>query len=230
MRWQHPERGLLSPGEFIEVAEEVGLITQIDEWVLQEACRQGCEWLRTGAFDADLDDQRQPVGQGVRAGNAGPARGRHPAARPATRPAGLRLEITEGAAIKDAARARVVLAELRALGVRISLDDFGTGYSSLSYLQSLPLDTLKIDRSFVAGIGTDKDKGEIVKLIVGLALHARSRDRGRGHRDGGAGRVPARARLPVRAGLLLRQAGGRGRRRRQPAGQSSVRRPAAAAV
>ena len=82
---------------------------------------------------------------------------------------GLRLEITESAAIKDAARARVVLAELRALGVRISLDDFGTGYSSLSYLQSLPLDTLKIDRSFVAGIGTDEDKGEIVQLIVGLA-------------------------------------------------------------
>jgi EAL domain-containing protein (putative c-di-GMP-specific phosphodiesterase class I) len=82
----------------------------------------------------------------------------------------LRLEITEGAAIKDAARARAVLGELRAFGVRISLDDFGTGYSSLSYLQSLPLDTLKIDRSFVSGIGTDEDKGEIIELIVGLAL------------------------------------------------------------
>ena len=169
VRWQHPERGLLGPGEFLEVAEEVGLIAQIDEWVLKESCLQAREWLRTGTFtlqstvSVNLSAKAfaqetlvQHVEQILR--ETGYAA------------SGLRLEITESAAIKDATRARAVLAKLRALGVRISLDDFGTGYSSLSYLQSLPLDTLKIDRSFVAGIGTDEDKGEIIKLIVGLAL------------------------------------------------------------
>jgi EAL domain-containing protein (putative c-di-GMP-specific phosphodiesterase class I) len=146
----------------------VGLITRIDEWVLQTACRQVRAWLDAGvvtpAFTVSVNLSAKAFAQEVlvqRVSGMLQATG-CPAAS-------LRLEITEGAAIKDAARARVVLAQLRALGVRISLDDFGTGYSSLSYLQSLPLDVLKIDRSFVAGIGTDKDKGEIVKLIVGLA-------------------------------------------------------------
>ncbi len=169
VRWQHPERGLLGPGEFLEVAEEVGLIAQIDEWVLKEACLQAREWLRVGTFTAHTSVS---VNLSARA-FAQETLVKHVEAilRDTGCPASsLRLEITESAAIKDAARARVVLANLRNLGVRISLDDFGTGYSSLSYLQSLPLDTLKIDRSFVAGIGTDEDKGEIIKLIVGLAL------------------------------------------------------------
>ncbi len=168
VRWQHPERGMVSPGEFFDVAEEVGLITQIDEWVLQAACRQVRAWLDAGvvtpAFTVSVNLSAKAFAQEAlvqRVSDMLQATG-----CPAT---SLRLEITEGAAIKDAARARVVLAQLRQIGVRISLDDFGTGYSSLSYLQSLPLDVLKIDRSFVAGIGTDKDKGEIVKLIVGLA-------------------------------------------------------------
>jgi predicted signal transduction protein with EAL and GGDEF domain len=168
VRWQHPERGLIAPGEFFEVAEEVGLITQIDEWVLRQSCRQGVEWRRDGLFTASST---------ISVNLSAKAFARESLVQHVTDilketgypAAGLRLEITEGAAIKDAARARVVLAALRARGVRISLDDFGTGYSSLSYLQSLPLDTLKVDRSFVAGIGSDKDKGEIVKLIVGLA-------------------------------------------------------------
>ncbi len=168
VRWQHHERGLVSPGEFFDVAEEVGLITQIDEWVLRESCRQGQEWLAAGvvppAFTISVNLSAKAFAQEALVQRV------EDILRVTGYPAsGLRLEITEGAAIKDAARARVVLAQLRALGVRISLDDFGTGYSSLSYLQSLPLDVLKIDRSFVAGIGTDKDKGEIVKLIIGLA-------------------------------------------------------------
>ncbi|MGE4222345.1 MAG: putative bifunctional diguanylate cyclase/phosphodiesterase [Vicinamibacterales bacterium] len=172
VRWQHPERGLLGPGEFLEIAEEVGLIAQIDEWVLKEACLQAREWLRVGTFTPQTTVS---VNLSARA-FAQETLVKHvedilrDTGCPAT---SLRLEITESAAIKDAARARAVLASLRTLGVRISLDDFGTGYSSLSYLQSLPLDTLKIDRSFVAGIGTDEDKGEIVKLIVGLALTLR---------------------------------------------------------
>ncbi|MEP7116861.1 MAG: EAL domain-containing protein [Acidobacteriota bacterium] len=168
VRWQHPERGLLSPGDFFDVAEEVGLITQIDDFVLKESCRQMQAWLHAGVVPSTTTVSVNLSAKAF----AQEALVQHVAGiLHATNcpPAALRLEITEGAAIKDAVRARVVLAQLRALGVRISLDDFGTGYSSLSYLQSLPLDTLKIDRSFVAGIGTDKDKGEIVKLIVGLA-------------------------------------------------------------
>jgi len=169
VRWQHPERGLLGPGEFLEVAEEVGLIAQIDEWVLKEACLQAREWLRVGTFTpqttVSVNLSAKAFAQETLVKHV------EEILRDTGCPASsLRLEITESAAIKDAARARAVLARLRALGVRISLDDFGTGYSSLSYLQSLPLDTLKIDRSFVAGIGTDEDKGEIIKLIVGLAL------------------------------------------------------------
>jgi len=168
VRWLHPEDGFVPPGEFLEVAEEVGLITQIDEWVLFEACRQAVEWRRVGTFSTQstvsVNLSAKAFAQGTLVQKVVDIL--HVTGYAAS---GLRLEITEGAAIKDAARARVVLAELRKIGVRISLDDFGTGYSSLSYLQSLPLDTLKIDRSFVAGIGTDKDKGEIVKLIVGLA-------------------------------------------------------------
>jgi predicted signal transduction protein with EAL and GGDEF domain len=168
VRWRHPERGLVSPGEFFDVAEEVGLITQIDELVLRESCRQVGAWRRAGAvpdtFSVSVNLSAKAFAQeslvqhviGILRDTA------YAASR-------LRLEITEGAAIKDPARARTVLTQLRELGVRISLDDFGTGYSSLSYLQALPLDTLKIDRSFVAGVGTDEDKGEIVKLIVGLA-------------------------------------------------------------
>ena len=168
VRWQHAERGLVSPGEFFDVAEEVGLITQIDEWVLEESCRQGRAWLSSGvvspAFTISVNLSAKAFAQEALVQRVADVL--HATGCPAS---SLRLEITEGAAIKDAARARVVLAQLRELGVRISLDDFGTGYSSLSYLQSLPLDVLKIDRSFVAGIGTDKDKGEIVKLILGLA-------------------------------------------------------------
>lgn len=168
VRWQHPERGLIFPGDFFEVADEVGLITQIDDFVLREACRQTGEWRRAGLVPPEFtisvnlsakafaqESLVQHVLTVVRE-----------LAFPTT---SLKLEITEGAAIKEPARARVVLAQLRKQGVRISLDDFGTGYSSLSYLQALPLDTLKIDRSFVSGINSDEDKREIVKLIVGLA-------------------------------------------------------------
>jgi predicted signal transduction protein with EAL and GGDEF domain len=168
VRWQHPEHGLVPPSEFLEVAEELGLIAQIDEWVMVEACRQAVAWRAhgllgpNGSVSVNLSARAfaqealvQRVATVLRETNC-----------PAS---ALRLEVTEGVAIKDAARARVVLAELRRQGVRISLDDFGTGYSSLSYLKALPLDVLKVDRSFVTGIGSDTDKGEIVTLIAGLA-------------------------------------------------------------
>jgi predicted signal transduction protein with EAL and GGDEF domain len=168
VRWQHPEHGLVPPGEFLHVADELGLLAQIDEWVLAEACRQARAWRDAGAF---APEATVSVNLSARAFTQDGLAARVAAVlRETGCPASaLRLEITESAAIKDAARARAALADLRRIGVRISLDDFGTGYSSLSYLQSLPLDVLKIDRSFVSGIGSDADKGEIVRLIVGLA-------------------------------------------------------------
>ena len=168
VRWQHPEHGLVPPSEFLEVAEELGIITQIDEWVLVEACKQAVAWRGSGLLGPGGSVS---VNLSARA-FAQDALVQHVASvlRATRCPASaLRLEITEGVAIKDAARARIVLAELRKQGVRISLDDFGTGYSSLSYLKALPLDVLKVDRSFVTGIGSDTDKGEIVTLIAGLA-------------------------------------------------------------
>ncbi|MFN7979687.1 MAG: EAL domain-containing protein, partial [Vicinamibacterales bacterium] len=168
VRWQHPEHGMVPPQEFLGVAEEIGIIAQIDEYVLVAACRQARAWLQDGLLPAAGSisvnlSARAFAQESLAKRVAGILR---EAGCPAS---ALRLEITEGVAIKDAARARMVLADLRRLGVRISLDDFGTGYSSLSYLQSLPLDVLKVDRSFVTGIGSDADKGEIVKLIAGLA-------------------------------------------------------------
>jgi EAL domain-containing protein (putative c-di-GMP-specific phosphodiesterase class I) len=167
-RWQHPERGLLAPGAFLGVAEELGVIASIDQWALGEACRQGQRWHRAHPGRPPLtvsvnvsakafgsDSLVQTVSD-VLAATGFPARA-------------LRLEITESVAVSDADRVRSVLKELRAMGVRVSLDDFGTGYCSLSYLQQFPVDTLKIDRSFVARIGEDEGPGEIVRLIVGLA-------------------------------------------------------------
>jgi diguanylate cyclase (GGDEF)-like protein len=168
VRWQHPERGLLEPGAFLQVAEELGVIASIDQWALAEACRQGELWRRADPDDDLLtvsvnlsakafgSDSLVPLVTDVLRASGFPA-------------AGLRLEITEGVAMADADRVRSVLKQLRDLGVRVSLDDFGTGYCSLSYLQQFPVDTLKIDRSFVARIGDDEGQGEIIRLIVGLA-------------------------------------------------------------
>lgn len=169
VRWQHPERGLVAPGVFLPVAEEIGLITQIDEWMLGEACRQGREWHQArseaGAPTLSVNLSAKSLGSPDLVARV---------ARVLTEtgmPAGaLRLEVTESVAVADATRVRTMLQDLRTLGVRVSLDDFGTGYCSLSYLQQFPVDTLKIDRSFVARIkGQDPGEGEIVRLIVSLA-------------------------------------------------------------
>jgi diguanylate cyclase (GGDEF)-like protein len=168
VRWQHPERGLLSPVDFLAVADEVGLTPQIDEWVLREACRQGKEWsdAHTDAKPPMLSVNLSPkcfaqatlvqqIADTLSTSGFSPAR--------------LRLEITESTAIRDPERAKVVLAELRRMGVRVSIDDFGTGYSSLSYLQMFPVDVLKIDRSFVERLAPNTSESEIIQLILGLA-------------------------------------------------------------
>jgi predicted signal transduction protein with EAL and GGDEF domain/archaellum component FlaG (FlaF/FlaG flagellin family) len=168
IRWQHPTRGLLGPGAFLEVAEDIGVIAQIDEWVLPEACRQAEAWRRTRA---DGDRLTVSVNLSSKAfGNASLVSVVDGALRQTGLPAGsLRLEVTETAAIADTTQVRGVLAGLRELGVRVSLDDFGTGYCSLSYLQQFQVDTLKIDRSFVSRIGQGDDHAEIIRMIVSLA-------------------------------------------------------------
>ncbi|MCC7033740.1 MAG: EAL domain-containing protein [Acidobacteria bacterium] len=171
IRWAHPERGLLLPAAFLRVAEELGVINHIDEWALLEACRQGQTWrlahAGTRAPTMSVNLSAKALGSHglvARVADALDATG-FPAEA-------LRLEVTESAAISDADRVRTVLQDLRALGARVSLDDFGTGYCSLSYLQQFPVDTLKIDRSFVARIGgadQGEGEGEIIRLIISLA-------------------------------------------------------------
>ena len=168
IRWEHPVRGTVSPADFIELAEEVGLINAIGDWVLAEACRQAADWHRRYACDPPLTisvnvsayqlnqaDLIERIEQILR-DNRLPA-------------ACLKLELTESAVASDSERARSVFLRLRALGVQLSIDDFGTGYSSLGQLRRLPVDTLKVDRSFVTQMDTDDEKRQIAHVIVSLA-------------------------------------------------------------
>ena len=167
VRWQHPVRGLVPPLDFIPMAEELGLIRGIGRWVLGQACRQGGEWLRGRPDRANL----------TMSVNLSPAELHDPelvdqvsrslgeAQFPAEQ---LILEITEGMLVDRSDETVEVLRRLKALGVRIAVDDFGTGYSSLSYLQRFPVDSLKIDRSFVDLLGTDEGDPSFVRAIVAL--------------------------------------------------------------
>jgi diguanylate cyclase (GGDEF)-like protein len=166
VRWQHPGLGLLHPGEFIQVAEESGLIVALGEWVLRAACAQSKTWQDAGfepfrtAVNLSARQFQQPrlvekVGQIL--------------SETGFNPRYLELELTEGSVMKDPKEAIVKLEALKAMGLGISIDDFGTGYSSLSYLKRFPIDTLKIDRSFVKEIDTDADDAEIVAAIIKLA-------------------------------------------------------------
>jgi diguanylate cyclase (GGDEF)-like protein len=162
MRWRHPLNGMVSPDTFIPLAEEIGFIIPLGEWVLREACRTAARW--PGEFKIAV--------------NLSPVQFRHPglvqvvtgalaaSGLPATR---LELEITETALLEDSKSTLSMLYELRALGVRIAMDDFGTGYSSLSYLQSFPFDKIKIDRSFVKGIAESVGSLNIVRAVTALA-------------------------------------------------------------
>ncbi|WP_369068628.1 putative bifunctional diguanylate cyclase/phosphodiesterase [Kineococcus terrestris] len=166
VRWQHPRRGLLGPDRFIGAAERSGAIAEVGRWVLATACAQAAAWRAGPAGHPDLTvavnlsvAQLAPgLVEEVRAVLADTG-------LPAT---ALVLEITETVFVQEGDTAREVLAALRALGVRIAVDDFGTGYSSLSYLRRLPVDVLKIDRSFVRAMGRDEDTA-VVRTVIGLA-------------------------------------------------------------
>jgi EAL domain-containing protein (putative c-di-GMP-specific phosphodiesterase class I) len=165
VRWRHPERGMVPPGEFISVAEETGLIVQISAWVLDEACRQAQCWKEAG-----LPPTRIAVNLSARDFSPDlPQRVARLLGKHGIGPEWLELEITEGMLMNHTEKVIAMMDELTGLGVALSLDDFGTGYSSLSYLKRFPIDTLKIDRSFIINIPGDDDDCAIAGAIVSMA-------------------------------------------------------------
>jgi diguanylate cyclase (GGDEF)-like protein/PAS domain S-box-containing protein len=166
VRWQHPTRGLVSPAEFIPIAERTGLIAQIDAWVMEQACRQMCQWQQAGVM---LSFVAVNVSSRLFAHHElfeQVARVLHDTGLD---PACLELEVTESAVMEDPEVALEQMHRLRELGVRLAIDDFGTGYSSLLRLKRLPVQKLKIDQGFVAGLPWDEDDAAIVRVIVALA-------------------------------------------------------------
>jgi diguanylate cyclase (GGDEF)-like protein len=161
IRWSHPERGLVPPGDFIPLAEETGLIVPIGEWVLREACREAASWPVAATIAVNLS----PV-QFASPGLVETVRGACAAA--GLDPRRLELEITESVLLAGSEATLATLRELKALGAQISMDDFGTGYSSLSYLRSFPFDKIKIDRSFITDVTHHGEAAAIVRAIVGL--------------------------------------------------------------
>jgi diguanylate cyclase (GGDEF)-like protein len=166
LRWKHPAHGLVPPNEFIPVAEEIGLIEPIGAWVLEQAARQLSVWQKS--HDMRLDMSVNVSAVQFTSGDLLDVV-RRVLQETGIAPASLKLELTESAVMADAEHALTIFAQLKALGVRVSLDDFGTGYSSLSYLRRLPIDTLKIDRSFVSQLDRFDDKRQIVEVVMMLA-------------------------------------------------------------
>jgi len=167
VRWQRPEFGLVMPGGFISVAEDTGLILQIGNWVLQEACRQIFDWnLQFSCkplFTVAVNISAKQFAQADLVGQIGEI-----LRETGLEPGNLKLELTESLTMRDEVRTTRILSELKALGVRLCIDDFGTGYSSLSYLRRFALDILKIDRSFVSEMLINIESQEIVKTILSL--------------------------------------------------------------
>ncbi len=167
VRWQHPQRGLVSPAEFIPIAEETGLILDLDAWVLAEACRQARGWPATAAGRGPIVSVNLSARRFQQADL--PASVARVLTETGLEPGRLRLEITETAVMSDVDAAVATLQQLRAMGVLLAIDDFGTGYASLNYLRRFPVHTLKIDRSFITGLGEDAQALQIVRAIMHLA-------------------------------------------------------------
>jgi diguanylate cyclase (GGDEF)-like protein/PAS domain S-box-containing protein len=168
VRWRHPERGLLDPGDFVEVAEESGLIEPIGRWVQESACRDALAWHRLRPDERPLDIAVNLSARQVASPDLAGTIGETLTAL-GLEPVHLRLEITESALVEESATAKGNLEALSELGVGLILDDFGTGYSSLAYLNRFPFDGLKVDRSFVEALGVEQERTAIVEAIVGMA-------------------------------------------------------------
>jgi predicted signal transduction protein with EAL and GGDEF domain len=161
LRWRHPKRGMVSPGEFVPLAEEIGLIVPLGEWVLRQACTEAARWpdgLHVAVNLSPVQFRSKSVVQAVMTALA----------YSRLEPRRLELEITESVLLADTEANLATLHKLREIGVRISMDDFGTGYSSLSYLRSFPFDKIKIDRSFVNDLTRRPDCMAIIHAVVGL--------------------------------------------------------------
>jgi EAL domain-containing protein (putative c-di-GMP-specific phosphodiesterase class I) len=162
LRWRHPERGMISPAEFIPIAEETGLINPLGDWVLATACAEAAKWpedvtLAVNVSPIQLNSQTlvlRIIGALAVSGLS---------------PQRLEIEITEAVLIRDDESALAILHQLRELGIRIALDDFGTGYSSLSYLQRFPFDKIKIDRCFISDVADPDGSASIVEAVVNIA-------------------------------------------------------------
>jgi diguanylate cyclase (GGDEF)-like protein/PAS domain S-box-containing protein len=169
LRWKHPERGMVSPGIFVPVAEETGLILDLGSWVLEEACRQIRQWK-----DAGLDVPPVAINISSRQFDAGlPGRVHAVLDKYQLPPNLLKLEITESLLVRGAENVIPIMNELVALGLALALDDFGTGYSSLAYLKKFPISTLKIDRSFVIGLPHEENDCAIARAIVTMGQQLR---------------------------------------------------------
>jgi diguanylate cyclase (GGDEF)-like protein/PAS domain S-box-containing protein len=166
LRWQRPGSALIPPGEFIPLLEETGLIVEVGDWVVEEACRQLAAWQREGADPVPIAINLSP--RQFRARDLA-ARIRRAMRKHGVRAGMLECEITETSVMADPEHAVGVLDELKAAGVTLSVDDFGTGYSSLSYLRRFPIDELKIDRSFVRDVATDSNDAAIARAIISMA-------------------------------------------------------------
>jgi EAL domain-containing protein (putative c-di-GMP-specific phosphodiesterase class I) len=167
-RWQHPRRGLISPLQFIPIAEETGLIVPLGKWVLEESCRQIRHWQLNHPEASQMLVSVNLAGRQLQNPSI-VEEVRKILVETGLEPACLQLEITETTVMKDAAATIRTLNELKALGVKLAIDDFGTGYSSLSYLRQFPVDTLKIDRSFVDGLGRGAQDTELVRSVIAMA-------------------------------------------------------------
>ncbi|WP_245516703.1 EAL domain-containing protein [Methylobacterium segetis] len=161
LRWRHPKRGSVSPVEFIPLAEELGLIVPLGEWVIRQACREASGWpgdIKVAVNVSAVQFTSARLINAVRDAL-------HAAGLPGRR---LELEITESVLVANPGSTTAILHSLKSMGVRVSMDDFGTGYSSLSYLRSFPFDKIKIDQSFVRGLGDSDGSGFIVRAVIGL--------------------------------------------------------------
>ncbi len=165
MRWTHPDRGVISPAQFIPLAEETGLIVPIGRWVLEEACAQNMKWQRSGLHPVSMAvnlSPRQFVDEALLhdIDEALAASGMSPAL--------LQLEVTETMMMRNVERAIKVLDAIQKRGIRLAIDDFGTGYSSMSLMKQFPIDTIKIDRSFVRGLPDDSEDCAIAQAIISM--------------------------------------------------------------
>ena len=166
LRWRHPRRGLVPPGDFIPVLEELGLVVDVGDWVISEACRQLKSWHQSGVrvpkVSVNISTRQFSDGQlGTRIANILRDTGLPPAC--------LELELTESILMREVSEAMQILAGLKNLGLSIAVDDFGTGYSSLNYLKQFPIDVLKIDRTFVDGLPSGEQDAQIARAIIAMA-------------------------------------------------------------